>query len=37
MAAVRFDYLAVVAVSDGYLEKKKAELLQYCCITLSLI
>lgn len=25
MAAVRFDYLAVVAVSDGYLEKMKAE------------
>ncbi len=25
MAAVRFDHLAVVAVSDGYLEKMKGE------------
>lgn len=29
MAAVRFDQLAGVAVSNGYVEKQKAELLKY--------
>ena len=32
MAAVRFDYLADVTVSDGYLERKKTELGKGLCV-----